>query len=48
MSGNFIVLDGGAIQNIFAGGGSAAWDQFLKSGNRVVVSSVILDELQLQ
>ncbi len=45
MADSFIVLDSGAIQNIFAGGGEAAWDHFLAGGNKVIVSSVILEEL---
>ncbi len=33
MSENFIVLDSGAIPNIFAGGGADAWDMLLQGGN---------------
>ena len=46
MASEIIVIDTNAIQNLFAGGGSTAWGQLLTGGKKVVVSSVVLDELE--
>ncbi len=46
MASDFIVVDANAIQNLFAGGGTAAWDQLLSSGKKVVLSSVVNEEIQ--
>ena len=46
MAGEFIVLDTNAIQNLYAGGGAAAWDQLLTGGKKVVLSSVINAEMR--
>lgn len=45
MPNDFIVVDSGAIQNLFVGGGTSAWDQFLAGGRKIVLSSVIKEEI---
>jgi hypothetical protein len=45
MSGAVIIVDTNAIRNLWAGGGPAMWDQLIKGSDHVVISKIILEEL---
>jgi hypothetical protein len=45
MSGTAIVIDTGAIINLFTAGGEAAWDMLIAGGRKLIVSDAILREL---
>jgi hypothetical protein len=46
MADNYIVVDSVAFQNLFEGGGTAAWEQLLSGGKKIVLSSVIEEEIR--
>jgi hypothetical protein len=45
MTDTVLVVDTNAIRNLWAGGGPAMWDQLLKGADHLVISKVVLDEL---
>ncbi len=45
MADRLIILDSGAIENLFTAGGEQAWSLLFKTGQRVVVPDYILTEL---
>ena len=46
MSGDYLVVDTGSIINLFASGEEVAWDQLLSGDRKLIVSDVILEELE--
>jgi hypothetical protein len=46
MANDYVVVDSGAFQNLFQGGGASAWDQLLVGGRKIILSSVIEDEIR--
>ena len=45
MTDTVLVVDTNSIRNLWAGGGTAMWDQLLKGSDHLVISKVVLDEL---
>ena len=46
MADSVIAIDANAIENLWAGGGAKAWDQLVDGADYLLVSDIVLEELE--
>lgn len=46
MADSVIAIDANAIENLWAGGGAKAWDQLVNGADYLLVSDIVLEELE--